>query len=101
MTHPYARLSDAHFWNRAVAGRELSEIPYDPAPKFRFNIETDRFATAGSCFAQHFGRELAGRGGHLVLAEDRHPLLIPEDAGHGYGLFSARYGNLYNTRQLR
>jgi hypothetical protein len=101
VTHPYASFGDTHFWNRSVTGQALSDVPYDPAPKFRFNLRADWFATAGSCFAQHFGRELAARGGNLMLAEDRHPLLIPEDAGHGYGVFSARYGNLYNTRQLK
>jgi hypothetical protein len=100
MTHPYAQLGDSHFWNRSIAGAPLAAIPYDPAPKFRFNLETDGFGTAGSCFAQHFGRELAGRGGQLVITEAWHPL-IPAGIDHGYGLFSARYGNIYNTRQLR
>ncbi len=35
-----------------------------------------------------------------MVSESKHAL-IPEDAGHGYGLFSARYGNIYTTRQLR
>lgn len=98
--HPYAQLDDAHFWNRCVTGRELSAIPFDPAPKFQFRLDLERFGTAGSCFAQHFGRELVARGGQLLLAEARHPL-VPETAGHGYGVFSGRYGNIYNTRQLR
>ena len=98
--HPYETLPDTHFWSRSVSGKALDLVDYDPAPKFRFNLEADRFATAGSCFAQHFGRHLGERGGNLIIAEDRHPL-VPAFAGHGYGLFSARYGNLYNTAQLR
>lgn len=100
MTHPYAQFGDVHFWNRSVAGAAPALVPYDPAPKFRFALGVDRFATAGSCFAQHFGRELVARGGQLLLAEDRHPL-IPESADHGYGVFSARYGNIYNPSQLK
>lgn len=98
--HPYHHFPDSHFWRRSVAGRPISAIDYDPAPRFVFKIVDDRFATAGSCFAQHFGRVLIERGGHLLISETRHPM-IPEGAAHGYGLFSARYGNLYTTRQLR
>jgi hypothetical protein len=98
--HPYAKLGASHFWNRSVADRALADVPFDPDPKFRFALDVERFGTAGSCFAQHFGRELVARGGQLLIAEQLHPL-VPEDAGHGYGVFSARYGNIYNTRQLR
>jgi len=98
--HPYQTLSDEHFWSKAIASRAPDQILYDPTPRFRFTMATDQFATAGSCFAQHFGRELAARGGRLLLAESRHPL-IDADANHGYSAFSARYGNLYTTTQLR
>lgn len=98
--HPYEKFADSHFWSRSVALRSASEIDYDPAPKFVFRIADDRFATAGSCFAQHFGRALVERGGHLLVSETRHPI-IHEANAHGYGIFSARYGNLYTTRQLR
>ena len=98
--HPYSRLPDSHFWRRSVEARPVADIDYDPEPKFVFRIENDLFATAGSCFAQHFGRALVDRGGHLLVGEQRHPM-VPEGAGHGYGVFSARYGNLYTTRQLR
>lgn len=98
--HPYETLPDTHFWSRSVSGKTLDLVDYDPAPKFRFDLASDTFATAGSCFAQHFGRHLRERGGQLVVAEGRHPL-VPDHMGHGYGLFSARYGNLYNTAQLR
>lgn len=98
--HPYQSFPRAQFWRRSVTGQAFADIDFDPAPKFVFDLETDTFATAGSCFAQHFGRALVDRGGRLLIAEDRHPL-VPKDAGHGYGVFSARYGNLYTTRQLR
>jgi hypothetical protein len=98
--HPYAQLGDTHFWSRSVADQPLAAIPFDPAPKFQFRLDLDHFGTAGSCFAQHFGRALVARGGQLLLAEQQHPL-VPDNAGHGYGLFSGRYGNLYNIRQLR
>lgn len=98
--HPYESLPSSHFWSRSVAGKPLDEVDYDPSPKFRFDLASDLFATAGSCFAQHFGRQLVERGGRLLIGEPRHPA-VPEQFGHGYGVFSARYGNLYNTAQLK
>jgi len=97
---PYDTLPDEQFWSRAVTGKTPPAVNYDPAPKLRFDLRTEKFATAGSCFAQHFARELVARGGQLLFTEQRHPL-VEEEAGHGYGLFSARYGNLYSTLQLR
>jgi hypothetical protein len=98
--HAYRTLPSHHFWRSQVSGRTVSEINYDPSPKFTFDLSQDCFATAGSCFAQHFGRELSRRGGRLYFAEALHPL-IPEGAEVGYGLFSARYGNIYTPRQLK
>lgn len=98
--HPYESLPDVHFWSRSVSSRDVAAIDVDAAPRWKFALDRDVFATAGSCFAQHFGRELAARGGRLFAAEERHPL-VPEQAGHGYGVFPARYGNLYCTTQLK
>jgi hypothetical protein len=101
MKHPYQSLAEVHFWRSQVSDVGTPwDVAYDPAPKFRFDLEKDRFATAGSCFAQHLGNRLADAGGTLLMAESRHPL-EPEHARHGYGVFSARYGNIYTTRQLR
>lgn len=61
----------------------------------------DRVVTAGSCFAQHLGRHLAQAGFCHFLTEPAHPLFDDALAHRfGYGLFSARYGNLYTPRQL-
>jgi len=98
--NPYTTLPPQHHWKTQLEAADLSAIDYDPAPKWIFDLAVDRFATAGSCFAQHFARELRKAGGKYVESEPLHPL-IPETSGHGYGLFSARYGNIYTTRQLR
>ena len=97
--NPYQDLPPQQFWRTQISTPGLSEIDYDAGRKFTFDISADRFATAGSCFSQHFGRELARRGGRLVTTETRHPLVrpVPND---GYDLFSARYGNIYTTLQL-
>jgi len=95
---PYDSYPPAQFWNSAASSPDLALIDFDFGKKFSFTA-SDQFATSGSCFAQHFGRQLMARGGKVMFAETKHPL-IPASYGHGYDVFSARYGNIYTTRQL-
>ena len=62
---------------------------------------SDKVATAGSCFAQHIARHLKSSGFTYLVTERAHPLINSEVAeSAGYGLFTARYGNIYTSRQL-
>jgi hypothetical protein len=73
----------------------------DPIPPAPFLLsKTDRLATAGSCFAVHLSRHLAKSGFNYFVTEQGHPMLGDLAADFGYGVFSARYGNLYTSRQL-
>ena len=58
-------------------------------------------ATAGSCFAQHVSRSLKSAGFNFFVAEPA-PTDLPENLAteRHYGLFSARFGNIYTPRQL-
>lgn len=99
--HPYRDMPASAFWRSAVAGLPANEV--DPVGRFDLRITPEtRVATAGSCFAQHIARHLKGAGFNYYVAEPGHPL-IPEDMrqSHNYGVFSARYGNIYTARQLR
>lgn len=96
---PYDSLPRQNFWKASAQLDGPLEVDFDYGRKFTF-APADRFATAGSCFAQHLARSLEARGVELVVAEARHPL-VREDSGHGYGIFSARYGNIYTVRHLR
>jgi len=96
---PYDSLPRQNFWKASAELPDEVAVDFDFGRKFTFEA-TEAFATAGSCFAQHFARHLAARGGRLLVAEDRHPL-VPIDKEHGFGLFSARYGNIYTVRHLR
>jgi hypothetical protein len=54
----------------------------------------------GSCFAQHISRHLLQRGLQYFVAESGDPSLSTEkQIERNYGVFSARYGNVYTTRQ--
>jgi len=98
--HPYRELPDRSFWRRSVATPAPADV--DPVGDIRLRIEPDtRVATAGSCFAQHISRHLKGSGYRFFVAEEGHPALTHKVRQRaGYGLFSARYGNIYTARQL-
>ncbi|HEY3636699.1 MAG TPA: GSCFA domain-containing protein [Rhizomicrobium sp.] len=97
---PYDNLPAHAFWRTGV-----TEQPFDAIPQLyqrKFPIDrTMKIATAGSCFAQHIARHLRMRKFSVIDEEPAPPGLDPEDAQRfGYGLYSARYGNIYTARQL-
>jgi hypothetical protein len=97
--HPYRRLPDQAYWRRAVAGRGPAVDPL--AGPFLTLGRDDRVATAGSCFAQHIARHLRASGFRFLVTESAHPIVPAAVAErHGYGQFTARYGNIYTARQL-
>jgi hypothetical protein len=98
--HPYKSAPHHTSWRRSVAGVGPRDV--DPVVDMRIKITRDmRVATAGSCFAQHIARYLRQNGFNYFVAEQGHPVL-PESVrlANNYGLFSARYGNIYTARQL-
>jgi hypothetical protein len=98
--HPYKRLPDKAFWRRAVEAPPPADV--DPVGTFDLRITAEtKVATAGSCFAQHIARYLRDSGYCYYVAEAGHPI-VPASvrAKNNYGLFSARYGNIYTARQL-
>lgn len=98
--HPYKNLPDYRFWRRSIAGVSAPEV--DPVVTFPFRLKaTDMVATAGSCFAQHLARRLSSGGFTYLVTEPGHSLLGDElNKEYNYGVFSARYGNIYTSRQL-
>lgn len=100
MTHPYSGAPDYRRWRAGVAG--VAQGALDPIVGFPWTVgPEDRIAAAGSCFAQHVARHLRDRGYAFMDVEPAHPMLSAETAGaYGYGVYSARYGNLYTSRQL-
>jgi len=88
-THPYAGLPENQFWRKSVHG------DVDPVTSSFTIGRHERIATAGSCFAQHIARALRDKGFNYFVAETD-----PGTGGANYGVFSARYGNIYTVRQL-
>jgi len=100
-TNPYSKLAPRAFWRAAISDTHYAELSdlWEPLPLSR----QDRIATAGSCFAQHIGNNLARRGAAFMDLEPPPPGLFASLADarrFGYRVYSCRYGNIYTTRQL-
>jgi hypothetical protein len=93
-------LPATNYWKTGVSTQSPHAIQGLWRPKFKI-ANTDQVATAGSCFAQHISRHLRSRNFPVINAEPPPPGLDAETArSFGYGIYSARYGNLYAVRQL-
>jgi hypothetical protein len=97
---PYNTMPAEAFWSRSVANIEPRMLNPAVASPFRIS-PTDKIATGGSCFAQHIARRLKASGYTYFVTEDI-PEAVPQEiaARFNYGVFSARYGNIYTARQL-
>ncbi|MCA8949697.1 MAG: GSCFA domain-containing protein [Planctomycetes bacterium] len=97
---PYRNLPDRAVWGQSVGRRPIETIfPVDEhtAPLAR----DTRVASAGSCFAQRIAEHLGGLGLDYLVTEPGPAFLAPDDARRlGYGVYSARYGNVYTAAQL-
>lgn len=98
--NPYAHVSDYQKWRRAVSLCESARIDPIVAPKFAIANDM-KVATAGSCFAQHIARQISELGFNYFCPEGGEGLSEEERKRDQYGVFSARYGNLYTVHQLR
>jgi hypothetical protein len=100
MDHPYKVIAPHQHWIRGVARVVRSDM--DPVVSFKFKLDPkDKVATSGSCFAQHISRHLNKNGFTYFVTEPKHPIMSDLVAREfNYGTFSARYGNVYTSRQL-
>ncbi len=98
--HPYKDLPPTAFWRRAVAGPAPADV--DPVVGFGLTIgRADHVATAGSCFAQHIARHLQASGFQFFVTEEPHPMMGADALARlQYGVYSARFGNVYTSTQL-
>lgn len=95
LDHPYGNFPATAFWQSAI--RETPVADFDPLLDIPFKIRrTDRVASAGSCFAQHLSRALIAEGIRFVQEES-----ADDGPAKPRAAYSARYGNIYTTRQLR
>lgn len=97
---PYSALPVQAFWRSGVAEPGLFGLRGLWAARWQLPADA-RFATFGSCFAQHISRALMARGMGWLNGEPAPPRTPPEIArAYNYGVFSARTGNIYTAAQL-
>lgn len=98
--NPYSNTQVYQRWRHGIMNLPPSAV--DPVVSGKFLIEPhQKIATAGSCFAQHISKALKRQGFNYCQFETPAPGLTENEIqARGYGLYSARYGNIYNTRQL-
>ncbi|MCA3644470.1 MAG: GSCFA domain-containing protein [Burkholderia sp.] len=98
--NPYRNLPDHQFWKKGVA--TPAAIDVDPVVSGKFSVaQEQKVATAGSCFAQHIARTLSANGFNYFIPEQAPEGSTKEQAANrNFGVFSARYGNIYTARQL-
>lgn len=99
-SHPYADLPPEAYWRTAVAEAGLYGMKGLWASRWVLPSDA-RFATFGSCFAQHISRALVARQIGWIDAEPA-PGRCPAEIArkYNYGIFSARTANIYTAAQL-
>ncbi len=101
MATVFQDLPASAFWRTGVVNPGPLGLTDLIRPKFQITRDT-AVATAGSCFAQHVGTALRGAGLTVLDVEPAPPGLDEATAKtYGFNLYSARYGNIYTTGQLR
>ncbi|WP_417263191.1 GSCFA domain-containing protein [Celeribacter sp.] len=100
MKNPYSDLPPKAFWKTGVVQTDKVHWPELFVPKFTISSDS-AVATAGSCFAQRIRQALADEEMPILDVEPA-PAAVQGDLARefGYGLHSARYGNIYTPRQL-
>jgi GSCFA family len=100
-TCPYNEIDPSQRWDRSIAS--VSSYDIDPGVIGRVPAlsPTTRIGAAGSCFAQYISETLRNVGYNFFDAEPP-PQWLKEDKrkAYGYGIYSARYGNIYTALQL-
>lgn len=94
--NPYKNLPPSRYWKTSVGEFGASTDPIIGTP-LRIS-HTDRIATAGSCFAQHLSASLVALGYNYLVTEHYQPQ--PGVVDEGYGVYPARFGNIYTVRHL-
>jgi len=98
MTHPYLNLKDTNFWYKVMSEPHPGHI--DPITKSLIINKNDKISTMGSCFAQHLSKKLASAGFNYFIPENNtDDISSKENILRNYGVYSARYGNIYTVRQ--
>lgn len=100
---PYDELSSTKKWTTAANWAQFSE-PIDPHEGETSKIPLDKnikIVSAGSCFAQRISQNLQQNNfNYLITEKAPNSLPISISKEYNYGVYTARFGNIYTPRQL-
>jgi len=97
--NPYSHLHDYQFWSKSVTASAPGQLNPVAAIPFRIG-SSDKIASLGSCFAQNITRQIQRAGFNYLIAEPAPSELTADEARRkNYGVYSARYGNVYTAKQ--
>jgi hypothetical protein len=99
--HPYKNLNKSSYWSKSINAVDYNLFNPIVNPKFKISDSNVKIATAGSCFAQYISKYLNSCGINPYVVEDASMTTQNFKSKYQYGLFSARYGNIYSSTQLK
>jgi hypothetical protein len=97
---PYKAVPPNALWRESIG--QVHPAAVDPTLPSSLQIDKRMLlGSAGSCFAQHVRNHLVRRGYNYLIAEPGPgDLSEAERVDRSYGVFPARFGNVYTTVQL-
>lgn len=99
MEHPYVNLSDYQNWFKSISWSAPGHVDVVVESRMKISV-TEKVSTMGSCFAQNISRTIKSSGFNYFIPEQKpSEMNFEEGVDSNYGVFSARYGNVYTTRQ--
>lgn len=90
MSNPYTEFSETHFWSTGVKNQIERSINIEVDSLLKVIKKNSVISSAGSCFAQHIGKNLLSRNFKFLKSQ------YSDDRVESFGI-----GNIYTTRQLR
>jgi len=96
--HPYVDNPEYSFWDRAISDQAVGEINPSLGMTSFHLASSDAVMTMGSCFAQHVSQRLSKVGLNFLVTENQPDNRLLNSEG-SYGVFTARYGNIYTITQ--
>lgn len=96
--NPYKEKPDYCFWNRAMLDGSINAL--NLVTKSKIISKDEKISTMGSCFAQHISNHLKKKSFNFYISENKPKNNNNDDLRkYDYGIYSARYGNIYTVRQ--
>jgi hypothetical protein len=96
--NPYSSLPSKNFWKHFK--KKNFDLSFFIDEETQRDFVTKKIASAGSCFAANVAVHLQSSSTEYLFEEQKHPFIANNKNSYNYESYSARYGNIYSTRQL-